>query len=180
MVVDEPDDMETVGHDAGVGEVFLGYRPIGAGQVHAYQPHQVFALQTIDIALQGGLAASQNDVEDFMPSQVAKGGGVAVAPCKEVLINAQHLWAGGPIAFGRQALEEILEPALDSSAADAFPLSQPAAADAVPVAEEYTTAERFGGALPRQNAGKTLPEAAAAFLATPLAALQFQNAMTQA
>ena len=73
------------------------------------------------------MAASQNHVEDVVASQIAKGGGVAVAAAEEVLIDAQHPGARAALALGCPQPQEVLEPALYGRAAHLFPLAQPAA-----------------------------------------------------
>src|SRR5512138_1012990 len=98
-MVDEPDDMEAVGHDAGIGKVLAYQGPIAAGQVHTHHPHPALAFQAYQIVLQGSLAAAQHDIVDRMVPQVAQGGGIALAAVKEVLVDAQHHWAHGPTAL---------------------------------------------------------------------------------
>src|SRR5512135_1988949 len=57
----------------------------------------------------------------------------------------------------------------------AFALAQTSAVDAIPVLEKHAAPERLGGTLARQDARKSLPEAAAALPAMPFSSLQLQH-----
>src|SRR5262245_14476621 len=97
-----------------------------------------------------------------------------------MLIDAEDSGTWIVLALRRSALQEVLEPALDGGTSDAFPLSQTTAADPVPVPEVDALTKGLGGSPARQDAGESLPEAAAAFLAAELSALQFQDGVAQA
>ena len=45
VMIDEPDDMEAIGHDEGFGEVFAHDRSIGGREIHADDPYFIFAFQ---------------------------------------------------------------------------------------------------------------------------------------
>src|SRR5580700_8002925 len=172
MMVDDADDMESISDDARFGEVLANQSAIYASQIHADYAHPFFARQALQVALQGSLTASQHDIKDFVALEVTEGGGITVAPGEKMLIDAEYPWAGRTTALGRFALEKVMEPAFHGGAADSLSLPQTAATDAVPVAHEHAPAERLSSSFPRQNAGKTLPETAAAFLTSPFARFQ--------
>ncbi len=58
VVVDQPDDVEAICHDAGIGEVLAHQGAVGRGQIHAYHPHFGFPFQAPQPSFQGGLRAS--------------------------------------------------------------------------------------------------------------------------
>ena len=66
VMVDEADDMEAIGHDLRVGKVLADQRAIDARQIHADDPHAIFARQLRQVALQRGFAAAQHHVEDLV------------------------------------------------------------------------------------------------------------------
>jgi len=114
-----------------------------------------------------------------MTLEVAQGGGVSVAPGKEMLVNAQNARTASPAAFRKLAQQKIVEPAFHRSAADGLPLAQTAAADAVPVFHKHAPPERFGGSFSRLNAWEALPKRASARLTVEFPALQPQYRMSQ-
>src|SRR5258706_13200041 len=109
-----------------------------------------------------------------MTLEVQQGGGVALAPGKEMLINAQNSRAASTAAFRKLAQQKIVEPAFHGGAADGFPLAQATAADAVPMFDKHAPPERLGGPFARLNAREALPERASARLAVKFPTLQPQ------
>jgi len=55
--------------------------------------------------------------------QIAEGGRIALLLRKEMLVDAEHARTGSAATLGELALEVIVEPALDSGAADLFALA---------------------------------------------------------
>ena len=103
-MVDKPDDVKAIGHNAGIGEVLMHQGAVNGGQIHADDADQVFALEAIQIALQRGFAATEHHIMDAMTSEIAEGSGKSVTARKEVLIDAEHLWAGGIAPFLQRKL----------------------------------------------------------------------------
>src|SRR5579862_2657128 len=68
MMIDEPNDMEAVGHDAGVRKVQPHQTTVAGGQVHAYHSYLRPALQLLKIGLQRELRPAQDHVVDFVIS----------------------------------------------------------------------------------------------------------------
>src|SRR5881394_41928 len=122
--------------------------------------------------LQRGFASTQHDIVDRVVFQIAKGGCIALAARKEMLIDAQDSRAPGVGSLGCQAFEHVLEPAFDGGASQSFALTQPAPADPVPVPPEDHASKQLGRPLPLQNPWKLLPEAAATSAAQPLVRFQ--------
>lgn len=60
-----------------------------ARQTLARSMNTIFAGELCQIRFQGGLAAHQHDIEDGVPAHVAEGGGVAVFPGEEMLVNTE-------------------------------------------------------------------------------------------
>lgn len=46
-MIDKPNHVEAIGHDAGIGEVLAHQRAVNAGQIHADDADQVLALEAI-------------------------------------------------------------------------------------------------------------------------------------
>ena len=68
-------------------------------QIHADEADQVLALEAIQIAFQRCFAATEHHIMDAMTSEIAEGSGKSVTARKEVLIDAEHLCAGGIAPF---------------------------------------------------------------------------------
>src|SRR5579871_198515 len=112
-----------------------------------------------------------------MVLQIAERGRVALFPREEMFVDAQHNRAVGALSLTVAQLQEVLKPTLHGGAADSFPLTQAAAADAVPMFKRHAAPERFAGSFARPDAGEALPEGALAIFAAELARFQFQQHM---
>jgi hypothetical protein len=66
VVIDEADDMEAIGDDPGLGEVLADDGAIHARQIHTHDSHPVLAGEFRQVVLQGGLAAAQHHIKDFV------------------------------------------------------------------------------------------------------------------
>src|SRR5581483_5700496 len=130
----------------------------------------------MQIRFQGGLAAAQHDIMNLVVFQIAERRRVTVPAGEEVFVNAQNLRAYMAGALSRQQTQIPEKPALYGSTRDPLPLPQPATADAIEMLLANAAPERLGGAQPRLNTRKALPEAAAAGPAQPLARFQLQYA----
>jgi hypothetical protein len=75
MVIDGPDNMESISHDPGVRQVLANQGTTDVAQIHADDPHLVFAFEFLQILLECSLAAAHH-VEDFVTAKIAKAGGV--------------------------------------------------------------------------------------------------------
>lgn len=58
VLVDQPNDVEALGDDHGVGEVLTGNLAIGFGQIHHDDANLFFAGQLLQVAAQAGFRAS--------------------------------------------------------------------------------------------------------------------------
>jgi len=88
MMIDEPDDVETIGDDLGIGEMFLHQTAVVCRQIHAHNPYLVFALETLKIGVQGRLRTSQHHIIDFVVFQIAQSRGKAFSSGEKVLVDA--------------------------------------------------------------------------------------------
>lgn len=174
-MIDEPNDVETVGHDAGVRKVLAHHGPVNGSQIHADDFHQMLAFEPVQIALQRSFAPPEHDIMDFVVSEIAEGSGVAVLPTEEVLVDAEDLRTLGTGPFSSQLSQPGAEPALNGGAGNSLPFRQAAAADAIEMLLANRAAERLTGAHPGQYARKTLPESALAGETPPLAGLQHDH-----
>jgi len=87
LVVDQPDDMEPIGHDDGPREVLADHGAVRTRQVHADDPDLVLASESLEIPFQRGLGAAQDDIVDLVMLQVAQRGGEAQTPGKELFVD---------------------------------------------------------------------------------------------
>lgn len=80
MVVDQPDDVEAVGDNAGIREVFPNQRPVSAGQIHTDNPDAILAFELRQIAFERGFtaAAGKEMFVDTRNPGTARGGPAAV------------------------------------------------------------------------------------------------------
>ena len=72
-----------------LGKCFLTIDTVDHSQVHAHDPHLLFARKPQEIGLQGRFGTAEYDIVDAMILQVAHGGGVAFAAGEEMLVDAQ-------------------------------------------------------------------------------------------
>src|ERR1700757_83510 len=121
-MIDQTDDVEPIGNDAGVGEMLAHQRPVNTGQIHADDADQVLALEAVQIALQRCFAATEHHIMDTVALEIAEGGGKAVTARKEVLIDAEHLRARSIAPFIQRKLEDLEEPAFDCRAGNTLSL----------------------------------------------------------
>src|SRR3954452_16577227 len=131
--MNQTNDVETIGDDQGIGEVVSNQRPTGRGQVHADDAHPVAAFEFTEIVLQRQLAAAEDHIVNLVFGQITEGGCRPVLSGKEVFVNAEHPGTLGAPQFRRLTAEKILKVTLYGGVPDAFPFSQPAAVNAVPV-----------------------------------------------
>jgi hypothetical protein len=150
-----------------------------SGQIDTDHADIILALQALEIGLQRGLTAPQDEIVDFMSAQIAEGRGKALFTGKEVFVDAQDLRAAGAMPLGELALESLLRVALDGGGPDLFPPSQAAAVDAVEMLLEDRLLEGLTGTLVGENAGELLAEVAAAVQAMEFAALQQDDGMAE-
>ena len=158
VVVDEADDVEAVGDDAGVGEVFADQGAVGAGQVHANDLDGFTAAEALQIAFQSGFRAAEHDIVDLVVFEVAEGGRVAVTAAEEVLVDAEQSRALGRVPFAVLTLEAAAEVAIDGGGADLLASRQDAAIHAVQVLLVDLALEAFAGPEVRRNARQPLAE----------------------
>src|SRR5579884_1017123 len=86
---------------------------------------------------------------------------------KEVLVNAQDPRTLPAGSFRHQARQKVLKVAFHGGCRDGLALTDPTAADAIPMIPEHLVTERLGSMLSGQQAGKTFPEAPPAIAALP-------------
>src|ERR1700739_1406320 len=108
MMIDKPDDMETIGHDLGLGKMLAHQRTIVGGEVHAHHADLGLAFQTLKIGLQSQFRTAEHDVIDLTVSQIAEGRGKTLAAGEEVFVYAQYLRAARWMQLGRRAVGAAL------------------------------------------------------------------------
>jgi hypothetical protein len=69
---DQPNYMEAVGHDAGIGKLLLHQRAIRAGQVHAHHLHPIPSRQFGQVRLQRRFATAEHHIKYRVPLQIAQ------------------------------------------------------------------------------------------------------------
>lgn len=178
-MIDEPDDMEAVGYDDGLGEVLVNRGAVVSGQVHANDADLCLTFQTLQIGLQGILRAPQHDIIDLVSFEIAQGGCKPFTAREEVLIDAQNLRAAGRMPLAKLAAQMALKVALYGGGTDALAFSQPAAVDAVEVLAVDGLLEGLAGTLAPEDSGKPLTETVTTAQALGLAALQEDDDMPQ-
>lgn len=169
VMIEQPDDMETIGYDHGIRKMLSGDGAVHGGQVHANHANLVFAFQSIEIGVQGQFRATENDIVDLVVLQVAKGGRIAFAACEEMLIHTEHQRAARRMPLSELPLQPVLKVALDRSRSDPFSPAQPAAVDSIQVQFIDGLPKSFTGFLTGQDSRKAIPVVAPASFAQPLA-----------
>ena len=152
VMIDEPDHVKTVGHDDRLGKMLSDDRAVDHSQVHAHDPHLLFALKPQEIGLQGRFGTAEYDIVDAVILQVAHGGGVAFAAGEEVLVDAQDLGADGRMVLAGTTLEAAQKVALHGGGADALVSPQAAPIDAIQVMLKNHLLKAFAAALERLDA----------------------------
>src|ERR1700744_6004481 len=177
MLVHRPDHVKAVSHDLRTGKMLARQREVARSQIHADELHLLLTFESLQIIFQRRLAAPRHDVIDLVVLQIAEGGRITAATRETVLVYAQNLRTLACNPLSGKKLQIPDKPALDGSARQSLPLTQPAAADAVKMLLAHSPPERLGGPHARLNTRKALPESAAAFAAMPFARLQLDPAV---
>ena len=175
-MIHQPDDVESVGHNARIGEVFLHHRAIGGGQIHAYHQDIFLALQTLQIRIQRGFGATQNHIIDGVILQIAERGGKALAASEEMFVDPQNAWAAWRTQGGELSLQHTPEVALHGGRSQRFSPAQPAAVNAVEMIAAHHFLKGFTRPLPPEYTRKPLPKIVSTVAAVKLTSLQFQDA----
>jgi len=89
VLIDQPNDVEAVGHDQGIGEVLSRDRAIGFRQIHDDDADMLTTWQTFEVAAQTGLRSPQHDIEHLVVLQINQRSGVALLASEEVFIDIQ-------------------------------------------------------------------------------------------
>lgn len=176
MLLDHSDDMEAVGDDLGVGEVFADKGAVGTAQVHADDADVFLSLERVEVGVEDLRVAALDDVEDAMGAQVAEGGGelgcasmAGSFALDGVLVDTQHRRADPVGAFSGFACGVFVIEAFDRGRPDAFALGEDASWDAVAVTLVDVLPVGLGGVPVGFDAGERWDEglaAAAALVAT--------------
>jgi hypothetical protein len=156
VVVDEPDDMEPVGHDLGIREETFCNASVGFGEIHDDDPDLKLVKKPLERALEGKFGASEEDIMDSVFGEVAEGCGITLFSCKEVLVDAEDSWAWIIFHLRELVLKEILVTAFDRGLSDLKLFRESFLADTVPVFFKDFPTECFSGALVGKDAWETI------------------------
>lgn len=165
VVIDDANDMETVGNDFSVAEIFAGNTPVGLGKVHHHDPDFSFVRQLVKGRSEGRFRAPKDDVIDFMAAKVTKSRGIALFAGKEVLIDTEDPGARIILASGELQGQEIPVTALDRSLSNLKATGEKFLTDAVVVFLEDFFSKGLSASPVRKNARKTVVKIPAAGLA---------------
>jgi len=153
-MIDQPNGVESIRHNHGIGEVLPRDGAEGGAQVHAHHPYGIFALKCLQIRRQREFTASQDYIVNLVITQIAEGGGEALLAGEEVLVDPEDLWALRRMPFFELESKASLEVALGGGGADLLPPRQAAAVDAVEMFLMDEELEGFGDSLVGEEAGK--------------------------
>lgn len=152
MLLDDPNDVEAIGDDLGVGEVFANEGAIGRAQIHADDADVFLALELSEVSIEIFWGAACDDIEDSVGAQVAEGrcelraSTVSSAFAMDgVFINAKNRRADAIGAFSGFDLGILVVESLDGSRTDALAVSEDTTGDTIVVALVDGFAEGFGG-----------------------------------
>lgn len=104
MVLDEPDDVEAVANDLGVGKPFPDQFAVAAAEVDADDFDLISPLKTGEKGEHLFLAFTGHDVEDLVVAKVAEGGGKALFLMQRMLVDPKDDGALKGEALGGFAL----------------------------------------------------------------------------
>ena len=98
MMIDEANDVETISHDFGIGEIFASQVAVGLREIHDNDTDFAFIGELLEIRSKGLFGAAESYVVDFVMGQVAEGGGITLFTGKEMFIDAKDARAGFSLA----------------------------------------------------------------------------------
>lgn len=140
VLLDHADDMEAIGDDFGVGEVFADEGAVGAAQVHADDPDVILSLKLREVGLQVLWVTAFDDVEDSVGPEIAESGGELGAPpmpsafsLDGVFVDAEDRRANTVRAFSSFEFGVFVVEAFDGGGSDAFSVGEDATGDAIAV-----------------------------------------------
>ena len=161
VLLDHTDDVEAIGDDLGVGEVPADQGAIGGAQIHADDADVFFAFEGAEVGVKFLRVTAFDDIEDPMGSQIAKSRGeLGAAPVAGslamdgVLVNAEDGRADTVRTFPGFDLGVFVIEAFDRGGANAFPMREDAASDAIAVVLIDRLAEGLGGVALALDAGE--------------------------
>jgi len=94
VVVDESDNVKTIGNDLGVREETPCDPAVGFGEVHDDDSDLIFVKKPLERALESEFRASEEDIVNPVLCEVAEGGSITLLAREEVLIDAEDSGAG--------------------------------------------------------------------------------------
>lgn len=89
VVIDDADDVEAIGDDAGLGKVSLHESPVGAGEVDADELNTLSAPEFAKKMDEVGFTATGLDFEDAVVFEITEGGAKALSFVEGVFVDAE-------------------------------------------------------------------------------------------
>lgn len=167
VMLDDADDVETVGHDLGVGKPPGDHLPVGCAQIDAHNLDLVAAFEREEKGQEIALAATLNHIEDFPVLQVAEGGYQTAAPVKGMFIDADDGGSGLVTSFLSFEMSELGVDASHAGRAHGFTFSQLGGADTLVVIFEDFSSKRFSGMMAKPDARQGGNKGSLAILTQP-------------
>lgn len=161
VFLDDPNDVEAISYDAGIGEVPLDQSPVGAAEIHADNTHVFFAFELGEVGLKVLRVTTFDNIEYPVVAQVTQGGGKVSASTMAssfavdgVFVDTENWWADSIEAFVGFFAGVLVIAALDGGGAYAAASGQRTACDTVSVQLVDALAEGFGGVTVFFDAGQ--------------------------
>ena len=162
VVIDDSDDVEAIGDDAGFGEVSLDKSPVGTGEVDADELNTLATLEFAKKLDEVGFATTGLHFEDAVVFEITEGGAEALSFVEGMFVDPEDEGALKRDAFGGFATGELSVDALDGGFSKALSPGDGAGADSLVVLFEDGLAEGFGGVPAFDDTWKVRDEGAAA------------------
>lgn len=156
VVIDEPDDVKSVGNDLGVWEEASCNSAIGFREVHNDDSDLKFVKKPLERASEGKFGSAEKDIVDTVFGEVAEGGGISFFSGKEVLVDTEDSWAGIIFHLREFVLEEVLITAFDGGLTDLKLRGESFLTNAIPAFFEDLLSECFRGSFVRKNPRKAV------------------------
>ena len=181
VLLDHPDDVESVGDDPGVREVFADEGTVGGAQVHADDADVFFAFERGEVGVKILGITAFDDIEDPVGAQVAESGGeFGSAPVAGTLsfdgvfVDAENGRADAIGAFSGDSFGELAIEAFDGGGTEFFVAGNDTACDTVAMLLVDGATERFGGVPVGFDAGERRDERLSAPFALVAVGVDFE------
>ena len=145
VMIDDTDDVEAIGNDAGVGKVSLNKSSVGAGEIDADELNTVPAPEFTKEMDEVGFTATGLDFKDAMVFEITEGGAEALSFVKGVFVDAENQRALERDAFGGFASSELSVDALNGGLAESLSSRDRSGADPLVMLLEDGLAKGLGG-----------------------------------